>query len=84
MRRAAVAFWIALLVHLVIGFFYLVSGLVVPMPPLLLMWAWWLVLLAVLILKRGIPRVLVGIPVVALGSWFLILWFGGRYLGWTA
>lgn len=77
-------FWIALLVHLVIGFFYLVSGLLVPLTPLILLWAWWLVLLAVLVLRRDIPRFVIGIPVVAVASWFLVLWLGDRYLGWTA
>ena len=71
--------------HLVVGYFYLVSGLVAPLYAvvLLLIWwgvqAWYLVRLA----RRGswwTPLV----PVVAAASWWLVLMFGGYVLGWQA
>jgi hypothetical protein len=80
----AVAFWIALAAQLLIGFFYLIAGLMVPPPALQLLWAWWGVLLVLLIIKRDVLPVIISVPLVAGGSWFLILWFGEAYLQWTA
>lgn len=76
---------LAALAHLVVGFFYLVSGLVAPLWAIvaLLVWwvvlAWWLVRLA---LRRSwwTPAV----PVVAFGTWVAVLTLGERLLGWTA
>ncbi|CAN5648083.1 hypothetical protein BH20ACT21_BH20ACT21_03540 [soil metagenome] len=45
-----------------IGFFYLVSGLLVPLPPADLLWIRWMVLLAVLVLTSDFPRLVIGGP----------------------
>ena len=66
------------------GFFYLVSGLVVPFPYLLFLWALWIALVAVAILKRHDWRIVLALPVVSIGLWFAILNLGGEFLGWTA
>jgi len=72
-------------VHLVIGYFYLVSGLVVPFYALVPLWAWWL-FLAVLLVRLAIRGSwwAVAIPLVAAVSWFLVVFGGGQLLGWTA
>jgi hypothetical protein len=79
-----VAFWIALAAQLVIGFFYLIAGLMVTPPALQLLWVWWGVLLLLLIIKREVVTVIIAVPLVAGITWVLALWFGDAYLGWTA
>ena len=66
------------------GFFYLVSGLIVPFPYLFVMWALWIALVGVAILKRSDWRVVAAAPFVSIGLWFGIVWAGERFLGWTA
>lgn len=71
--------------HLVVGFFYLISGLAVPGYALLPLWVWWGVLTAVLIrlAVRGSWWTL-AVPVVAFATWWLVLTFGDAVLSWTA
>ncbi len=73
------------LAHLVVGHFYLVSGLVVPPYALIPLWIWWGVLTWLLV-RLAVRRSWWGllVPVVAFGSWLAILHLGGRFLGWTA
>jgi hypothetical protein len=71
------------LVHLVIGYFYAVSGLVVPGYALFPLGLWWIVLALVLLrlAARGswwTPLV----PVVAAATWFVVVLGGGALLGW--
>jgi hypothetical protein len=75
---------LAAVAHLVVGYFYLVSGLVVPGYALLPLWLWWALLAWVLfrLARQGswwTPLV----PVVAFGTWLLILTAGEQLLGWT-
>jgi hypothetical protein len=70
--------------HLVVGYFYLVGGLVIPGPVLLALWLLWLVLAALLIrwtLERSwlTPLVPVGAAIVLAGT----LVVGGTVFGWT-
>ena len=73
------------LLHLVVGIFYLSSGLVAPAWAIAVLLLWW-VLLAVLLSRLALrgswwtPAV----PVVAFASWWLVLTLGERFLGWTA
>jgi hypothetical protein len=71
------------LAHLVVGYFYLVSGLVVPGYALIPLWVWW-ALLAWLLVGLAVRRSwwTSVVPVVACGSWWLLLWFGETVLGW--
>lgn len=80
-----VAAVVAALAHLVVGYFYLVSGLVAPLWAVLLLLVWWGVLtyVGVRLVKRRSYLVLL-VPVVAAATWFVVLWFGGQVLGWTA
>jgi hypothetical protein len=80
-----VAAVLAGIVHLVLGYFYLVSGLVVPFYALLPLWVWWLFLAAMLV-RLAVRRSwwAVAVPVVAFVTWVLVLVFGDFVLGWTA
>ena len=71
--------------HLLVGYFYLVGGLVIPGPVLLALWLIWLVLAALLIrwtLEHSwvTPLVPIGAAVVLV----LTVVFGGSVLGWQA
>jgi hypothetical protein len=80
-----VAAVVAALLHLVVGWFYLASGLVAPL--------WAVVLLLVLwsamtvagwhLARRRSYRVLL-VPLAGAAVWLALLWFGGEVLGWTA
>jgi hypothetical protein len=71
--------------HLVVGVFYLSSGLVAPLWAVVVLVLWW-VLLAVQLSRLALrgswwtPAV----PVVAFATWFAVLTVGERLLGWTA
>ena len=71
--------------YLLVGFLYLSSGLVVPMPWVLLLWlvwaAGWYVVVRVYQSRRAF------VPLVAFGAaiaWWAVLALGGQLLGWTA
>jgi hypothetical protein len=71
--------------HLVVGVFYLSSGLVAPAWAIAVLLVWW-VLLAVQLSRLALrgswwtPAV----PVVAFATWWLALTLGERFLDWTA
>jgi hypothetical protein len=71
--------------HLVVGVFYLSSGLVAPLWAVAVLAVWWLLLAVHLshLALRGswwTPAV----PVVAFATWYVVLTVGERVLGWTA
>ena len=71
--------------HLVVGFYYLAGGLVVPGAVLFPLWALWLVLAAGLIrlaLRRSWWTA--AVPVVAAAVFVLVLVVGEQVFGWTA
>ena len=76
---------ISALAHLAVGVFYLSSGLVAPGWAVAVLLVWW-VLLAVQLSRLALrgswwtPAV----PLVAFGSWWLVLAAGERFLHWTA
>lgn len=71
--------------YVIVGYFYLFSGLMVPVPWVAGLWIIWLIGLALLVRWRNEHplRVLAG-PFVAMAFWFLVLWVGDTFLGWTA
>ncbi|MGY1705485.1 hypothetical protein ACI79C_13015 [Geodermatophilus sp. SYSU D00697] len=71
--------------HLGVGYFYLVSGLVVPVPALLPLWLLW-GLLAVWLVRLALRRSwwTPGVPVLAAGVLVLVLVVGDEVLGWQA
>ena len=73
------------LAHLVVGYFYLAGGLVVPGYALIPLWVLWLVLAVVLVrlaLRRSwwTPAV----PVAAVAVFVLVLVLGEQVFGWQA
>ena len=71
--------------HLVVGFYYLAGGLVIPAAVLFPLWALWLVLAVVLVrlaLRRSwwTPAV----PVLAAAVLVLTVVVGEQVFGWTA
>lgn len=71
--------------HVAVGFFYLASGLVAPLWAVLVLWAWWAVL-AVVLLRLAVRRSWWTplVPLVAMASWYLVLFLGESVLGWSA
>ncbi len=74
---------VAGVLHLVAGYFYAVSGLVVPGYALIPLWLWWVVL-AFVLLRLALQRSwwTAAVPVVAAVTWLLVLFGGGALLGW--
>jgi hypothetical protein len=89
MTRPTVGTWalagLSAAAHLVVGVFYVSSGLVAPGWAVAVLLLWW-VLLAVQLSRLALrgswwtPAV----PVVAFATWYVVLTAGERLLGWTA
>ena len=76
---------LGLLLYAGVGFLYLTSGLVVPMPWLAILWLIWLAGLYPLIRLFSTARAwTVVVPVVALAFWWAYLSLGEALFGWTA
>ncbi len=71
--------------HLVVGFFYAVSGLAIPLYALAPLWIFWIAL-AFYLLKLAIRRSwwTPAVPVVAAAVLVLTAVIGDAFLGWTA
>lgn len=83
-RQAAIVVGVAFaaLLHVVVGYFYLVSGLVVPGYALVPLWALWIVFAVAIWRMRSRPAVVLAVPFVAAGVWFVVLTAGGAWWGW--
>jgi hypothetical protein len=75
---------VALGLHLIVGFFVLASGLVAPLPAVLLLVAIWVVLAVVGFRNRRRPLVALMMPVAAAAAWFVVVQGGSMLFGWTA
>ena len=73
------------LAHLVVGYFYLAGGLVIPGYVLIPLWVLWLVLGAVLV-RLAVRRSwwTPAVPVVAAAVFVLVLVVGEQAFGWQA
>lgn len=80
------ALWVALALHVAVGFFpYGASGLVAPPWGLGVLAVVWGALLIALLRWKPAPRWwLLVIPVVAVALWFAMITAGEVWLGWTA
>lgn len=79
---AAVA---ALLAHLMVGYFYAISGLVAPTWAVVMLLVWWFVLLvAGIVMWRRRSLWVLAVPGIALVTWIVVLTAGDAWLGWTA
>ncbi|HEY9350770.1 MAG TPA: hypothetical protein VIP75_08750, partial [Acidothermales bacterium] len=77
--------WVAFGLYLPIGLLYLISGLVVPLYGVVLLFAAWALLLIVLFrLLATRPAWALLIPALAVALWVGVLAFGGSVLNWTA
>ena len=81
-----VAGWVALALHVAVGFFpYLASGLVAPPWGLAVLFAVWVALLVVVVRWRPSPRWwLLAVPIGAVAAWFALITAGEAWFGWTA
>ncbi len=71
--------------YVLVGWFYVASGLVVPFPWFLALWAIWAVGFFVLIkVFRAAPAWTPLVPVVAAGVWVGFVQLGSWLFGWTA
>lgn len=70
--------------HLVAGFFVLVSGLVAPWWAVLVMLAGWAALLVLGIQNRHRPWFVLSLPVLSAVMWFVVVQGGAMIFGWTA
>jgi hypothetical protein len=76
---------LAALAHLVVGFFYLAGGLVVPGYVLIPLWIVWIVLAAVLVrLAMRESWWMPAVPLGALALFLVVITVGENALGWTA
>jgi hypothetical protein len=70
--------------HLVVGFFYLAGGLVVPGHVLIPLWIVWIVLAAVLVrLAMRNSWWTPAVPVGAMALFLVVITVGENALGWT-
>jgi hypothetical protein len=76
---------VAGLAHLVVGYFYLAGGLVIPGPVLIPLWIVWL-LLAVWLVRLAVRRSwwTPAPPVIAAVLFFLVLVIGEQAFDWQA
>jgi hypothetical protein len=76
---------LAALAHLVMGYFYLAGGLVIPGYVLFPLWAVWL-LLAWLLVRLAVRRSwwTPAVPIAAAALFVVVLVVGDRVLGWQA
>ena len=76
---------VAALAHLVVGWFYLAGGLVVPGPVLVPLWLVWLVL-AVVLVRLAVRRSwwTPVVPVAAAVLFVVVLVAGEQWFGWRA
>jgi len=81
--------WLALLLHVLVGFPYLVSGLVAPGYGVIALMGIWIGLLVLLLRMRSTrPLLALLVPPAALAIWYAVLalggsLLGGSLLGWT-
>jgi hypothetical protein len=76
---------LAALAHLVVGYFYLAGGLVIPGGVLIPLWIFW-VLLAALLVYLAIRRSwwTLAVPIAAAVVFVLAIVLGEQVFGWTA
>jgi hypothetical protein len=82
---ALVLGFVGIAAHLVVGYFYLAAGLVVPLYGIIIFWVLWAALLGLAIwwLRRH-PVWILAIPIVAAGILFGGIALGEAVLGWSA
>ena len=77
-------FVVACILQAVVGFMYLLSGLVAPLYGVVILWAIWIAATVVLVRYRKRGPVILLVPIVSGAIWFAILSIGDAFLDWTA
>ena len=70
--------------HVMILYFYLVAGLVVPAPYLFLLWIAWVALLVLAIRLRNNPWYVFATPFIGAALWIAVVLGLGSILDWQA
>ncbi|MEW6153684.1 MAG: hypothetical protein AB1673_06810 [Actinomycetota bacterium] len=83
-RSAEVARALGVVLLVPVSLFYLASGLVVPMPWLVAVWALGVAAVAYAIVNRRHRWRVAATPVVSFALWVVVLSLGDALLGWTA
>jgi len=76
---------VGIILYLIVGYFYLVSGLVVPGVWLIVLWLIWIA--GIYVLVRVFRTARAWTPLVAVGAmavWAIYVSLGGALLDWTA
>ncbi len=77
--------WVGLLLFLIVGWLYLLSGLLAPPWAVGILWVVWLIMLvAIARAWRTRPWRVLAAPVVAYAIWAAVMLAGDFFLGWTA
>jgi hypothetical protein len=79
-----VAAVVGFLLHLAVGAWVLVGGLIMPAWAVLAMVILWAGVLVLAIRWRRRPMLVLAAPLATLAIWFLVAWAGDTFLGWTA
>jgi len=84
-RVHTAARWVGLLLFLVAGWLYSLSGLLAPLWAVAVLWVVWVILLIALIrVWRSRPWMVLAAPVAAYLIWAGAMFAGDFFLGWTA
>ena len=75
---------VGVVLHLIVGYVYLVSGLVVPFPFVLLLLAVWVALTILAVRRWANPWWVLAASFLAAAVWMLVVPGLGGLLGWTA
>lgn len=67
-----------------VGFVTLASGLLVPLYGLVVLWLLWAAgVAAAILLLRERPVWALPVPFIGLAVWWVVVWAGEAFLGWT-
>lgn len=77
-------FVVACIAQALVGVLYLFAGLIVPPYGLILLWPLWIAATVLLVWFRDRGPVTWVIPAVTVTLWFIVIWMGDSWLGWTA
>lgn len=77
--------WVGILLMLVVGWLYLVSGLVAPLWAVVSLLAVWAAVFSVAMRAwNSKPWLILAAPFLLFLFWAVAIWAGGQFLGWTA
>ena len=76
---------LGLLLMLIVGYFYVVSGLVAPLWAVIMLLVVWGIVLIIGIREWNTrPLWMLAAPFALMVFWAVVIWAGGQFLGWNA